>query len=334
MKTFNKISALKLLDKVVGIPLVFFLLLTRRNRSRSPHGIKDILLIRPGGIGDAVLLLPALHSLKEQFPNARIDVLCEKRNADIFKLSSDINTIYLYDRGLDLLKVLRKPYDVVIDTEQWHRLSAVVARLTGAPVRIGFDTNERRKLFTHCIPYGHDDYEVYSFFHLLAPLTGKINHFKIDEPFIDISSDACCSLPSETEIKDNLIALLPGASVKAKKWGIEKFGEVARTFSSKGYRIVLLGSHADQRDAEEIEEYANCLNLTGKTSLRYAATILRMSRLLITADSGLMHLAYGVGTPTISIFGCSVEKKWAPPGRKHTVINKRLSCSPCTKFGY
>jgi heptosyltransferase-2 len=75
-------------------------------------------------------------------------------------------------------------------------------------------------------------------------------------------------------------------------------------------------------------------DLTGKTTLMEAAAVLRRCRLLITADSGLMHLAVAVGTKTISLFGSGIEKKWAPQGKNHLVINKRPECSPCTRFGY
>ncbi len=141
-------------------------------KSRATETFEQILVIRPGGIGDAVLLLPALAEIRNYCPNAHIDILCEKRNQGVFHLSGDINRIYLYDSGWGLLKCLRNSYDAVIDTEQWHRLSAIIAYLTGAHMRVGFNTNERGELFTHQVPYGHDDYEGLSFFNLIAPVVG------------------------------------------------------------------------------------------------------------------------------------------------------------------
>ena len=145
----NKINFLKSLDKALGKPLISLLSIRWAPRRNTLGIARRILFIRPGGIGDATLLLPAIKKLIAKFPETHIDVLCEKRNADIFKLAEDVNNLYLYDRGLELLACLKNTYDVVIDTEQWHRLSAVIAHLTGAPIRIGFDTNERSKLFTH-----------------------------------------------------------------------------------------------------------------------------------------------------------------------------------------
>ena len=332
----NKIKLLKFIDRIIGKPLVFLLLRIKKNHKDTPKKIKKILLIRPGGIGDAALLLPAINSLRENFPDSKIDLLCEKRNADIFRLSKDINRIYLYDRGLGFIRCLRNRYDVVIDTEQWHRLSAVVSYLTGAPVRIGFDTNERGKLFTHRIPYSHDDYEVFSFFHLIEPLTHKVPEFDIDEPFLYVAPEpAFRPLSVSAEEKNRIVSIFPGASVVERKWGGNRFGKVAKALNDKGYKVVILGSSADKEDADSIKKYeGDYVDLTGRTNLRDVAMVLKMSMLLLTADSGLMHIAYAVGTPTVSLFGSGIEKKWAPRGKQHIVLNKHLACSPCTRFGY
>jgi len=332
----KKIKILKFADRVIGRPCIFLFGNFIKYRKERPSKIHTILIIRPGGIGDAVLLAPALNALKRELPDLKIDILCEKRNAGIFSLLKNIHRTYLYDRGTDFVRVLRNKYDVVIDTEQWHRLSAIAAYLTGTPVRIGFDTNERSALFTHKILYSHDDYEVSSYFHLIQPLIRNVPEFNTYEPFLEASHDSSfqgLSVPPQE--KNRIISIFPGASVHERRWGGDRFGEVARMLNDKGYRIVILGTHAERRDADTIKHAAeNALDLTGKTSLSDIASILKRSRLLLTADSGLMHIAYAVGTPTVSLFGAGREKKWAPTGNRHIVLNKHLACSPCTKFGY
>jgi len=328
----NKIMFLKVFDRVFG-PLLITLLSFLKNKARKETG--RILVIRPGGIGDAVLLIPALRMLKRSFPDSKVDMLCEKRNAGILEFAEMIDNIYLYDRGLDLMHCLRTRFDIVIDTEQWHRLSAVIARLTGAETRIGFDTNERRKLFTHRIAYSHDDYEADSFMRLLNPLLRDKPHFDPASPFGLVDWEPSEQLEFSDLIKDSFITIFPGASVPERRWGGEKFGRVAKELYLKGYGIVILGSRAEKEDAQEIKVIApECIDLTGKTSLRDVTYILKKSELLITADSGLMHIAYAAGTPTVSLFGSGIESKWAPRGPAHFVINKRISCSPCTRFGY
>jgi lipopolysaccharide heptosyltransferase II len=330
----NKIKLLKLLDRIIGTPLT--VLTYRKDRiQKYPELMKNILIIRPGGIGDAVLLLPAMNALKAAFPDAGIDILCEKRNAGIFGLANGIREIYLYDRNLELLKCIRNRYDAVIDTEQWHRLSAVAAHLTGAPIRIGFATNDRRKFFTHQIPYSHDEYEVYSFLHLIASLTGITPGFQDDEPFITMEKPFPAHLLPHLKKDADIIAIFPGASVLERRWGGENFGQAAKTLHESGKEIVILGAHDDRADADEIKKYiGDSIDLTGKTSLIDVASLLKHCRLLITADSGLLHIAVAVGTPTVSLFGSGIQKKWAPRGKKHIVLNHQLLCSPCTRFGY
>jgi len=333
----TKIKLLKSIDTILGRPLVHLLPTTRKPHKGNTEKLKKILIIRPGGIGDAVLLLPAINALKAELPDSEIDILSEKRNAEIFTFSEEITRTYLYDTDSGLFKCLRNRYDVVIDTEQWHRLSAAVAYLTGAAVRIGFDTNERARLFTHRIPYRQDDYEVYSFLHLMEPLVnGSRLTFDPDKPFLNTGKPLSLDLqPSIFGRRSPLVAIFPGASVAERRWGGERFGEVARALRGKGYTIVILGSGADSRDAARIREYAgDCIDLTGKTDLKDVAAILKACKLLLSADSGLMHMAYAVGTATVSLFGPGIEKKWAPQGKNHIVLNKHLDCSPCTEFGY
>ena len=332
----NKIRVLKWADRLLGRALIRALRSSQKQDCAGPPHVEKILVIRPGGIGDAVLLLPALTALKKKYPGARIDILCEKRNAGIFGLGEGLHTIYLYDRDMDLLRCIRNRYDAVIDTEQFHRLSAVAAYLTKARVRIGFDTNERRKIFTCRIPYRHDEYEVYSFFRLCEPLLGTMPDFDTEAPFIRLHKGFPAHLlPVPEKGGKGFVTIFPGATVKERRWGGENFGQVADALARNGYTTVVLGTQADREDARKVRKLVpQSIDLTGKTALKDAAQVLAHSRLLVTADSGMLHIAYGVGTPTVSLFGSGIEKKWAPPGRKNAVLNARLDCSPCTRFGY
>jgi hypothetical protein len=131
------IKLMKSVDKVLGGMAARLLPAPRQREVGEP---RRVLVIRPGGIGDAVMLVPALLALEEKFPQAEITVLAEQRNAAAFSLCCAVDHLLRYDDKGELLKAVRGNFDVVIDSEQWHRLSAVVARLTGAPVSIGFAT--------------------------------------------------------------------------------------------------------------------------------------------------------------------------------------------------
>jgi len=323
---------LKYSDKLIGALLTRLLTTPLSQPIRKPQ---NILVIRPGGIGDAVLLIPAIRYLKKCYPDAKITILGEKRNSAIFSLCSSVDKTIHYDKLRELFTAIRCGYDMVIDTEQWHRLSAVVARFTGAPLIIGYGTNERKKLSTRTVPYSHSDYEVDSFFNLLASI-GIARPDEITTPFLVIPEDARQNAESMLGklVDKPFVAIFPGASVTERRWGVDKFGEVAARLVRQGISVVVIGGKEDVADSEKIFAGKFGLNLAGKTSLAETAAVIDKSILLVSGDSGILHIGVGLGKSTVSLFGPGIVEKWAPRGPRHIVINKKLPCSPCTKFGY
>lgn len=326
------IRKLKMLDSTFGLLGVSVLPCPVQSRSLSE--IHSILIIRPGGIGDAVLLASAIHCINTTIQNIRITILAEQRNAGVFRLIPGVDAVLCYDRPLDFLQALRGRYDVVIDTEQWYRLSAVVARLVRAPLKIGFDTNERRRMFANAVGYDQNAYEPFNFLTLLKPLG------------IDCQRNAkteILSLPLQSAAKasqlllplgsDPFVVIFPGASIEEKRWGAGQFRMVAELLSAFAVKIVIVGGKEDRQQGEVIAGGGLGLNLAGLTSLSETAAIIQKSVLLLSGDSGVLHIAVGLGVPTVSLFGPGRALKWAPRGDRHVVINKELPCSPCTLFG-
>ena len=327
-----KISILKFLDRLVGIVVTAC---PPSTPARSFPASRRFLLIRPGGIGDAVLLISSICTLKQKFPDASITVLAERRNASAFELCPYVDKVLLYDKPKELFTAIRSKYDVVIDTEQWHRLSAVVARLTKSPLSIGYATNERRKMFSNAVHYSHEDYEMDCFSHLLQPL-GITESDKGQPPFLVV--------PDEAVIKANFllgkfadkpfIAIFPGSSIPEKRWDTGNFVKLALKLNQAGFPVIVIGSEKERVAGEAMTCGLDALNLAGKTSLIETAALIDKSSLLVSGDSGLLHIAAGLDKPTVSLFGPSNIKKWAPRGHRHIVINRNLPCSPCAKFGY
>jgi lipopolysaccharide heptosyltransferase II len=331
---------LKFVDATVGKAAANIIVFVARGKddacSKSSRRAESILFIRPGGIGDAVLLIPSIILLKKAFPQANLDILAEKRNSGVFAFCPDVSTVYHYERPTEFLKALRQTYDVVIDSEQWHRLSAVVARMTRAPMSIGFATNERKKLFTHPVSYSHDDYEMDSFMNLVEPLIHNVTRER-SMPFLTISPEMTSTVRPLLEplLKSKIVALFPGSSIEERRWGNDRFHQAAKLLSDRGYGIVVVGGKEDIKAGQEIADgIPTALNLCGKLSLPETAAVLKESALLIAGDSGIMHVGYGLGIKIVALFGPGRELKWAPRSSQVAVINKNLSCSPCTKFGY
>lgn len=350
-----KIQILKKIDAIVGTPAVHLSRLIRPRKSQiysltdlqSPGSRKfdklNILVIRPGGIGDAVLLFPALKILKEIYIDCSIDILAEKRNQGIFENCEFINELILYDNDPieSLKKVFCNNYEIVIDTEQWHRLTSVVAYLTRAPVRVGYGTNERSRMFTNVVQYSHDEYESQSFLNLVSGITKREYEFDKNSPFVPVNdsgySDLNKQLAEYASKWDSIAGIFSGATVPERIWGVDKFIETTARLLASNIGVVILGAKSELEDCIKIEQSVgkgNILNLTNKTSLYQTAMVISKLNLFISADTGLMHIAYGVGTPTVSLFGAGIEKKWGPKGDKNININKNLPCSPCTSFGY
>lgn len=325
-----KIKCIKRLDSLLGIPLAY---LIPPPVSQQKIEIKSILIIRPGGIGDALLLAPAIKSLKIHYADASITILAERRNAGAFALVPSVDKLLLYDRCSDLRALFSAQFDLVIDTEQWHRLSAVVASLLPSAFKIGFQTNERSRLFTHTAPYSHEEYEAQSFLDLLKPL-GFTENYDCSAPFLSLSAAARQEAECHFRGDDSpYIAVFPGASVKERRWGTGKFRELVERLSAAGIKSVIIGAKEDQPAGDMIVAGVHGLNLTGKTSIAGTAAIIGGSRLLVSGDSGVLHIGAGLGIPTVSLFGAGIAQKWAPPGDNHIVLNLKLACSPCTLFG-
>jgi ADP-heptose:LPS heptosyltransferase len=329
----SKIDFIKLVDRWFGRLLVR--LLPRPALPCSERlDCRSVLLIRPGGIGDALLLSVSVAVLRARFPTAAIDILAEQRNAGAFALMPELREVFAYDRPAGLISVLKRRYDVTIDTEQWHRLSAVVCRLVRSDWKIGFASNERARLFTHPIGYALDRYEVESFLDLLAPLeicdADPSPPNALDVP--EVARQQAAELLRSVEQKP-LLALFAGASIPEKRWAVENFRKVIDWCLAENLAVTMVGGVNDAVINEEIAAGRPVLNLAGRTSLVGTAAILERAGCLVSGDSGVLHLAVGLGRPTVSLFGPSSTSKWAPRGEQHITLLK-ADCSPCSQYGY
>ncbi|AGF78793.1 ADP-heptose:LPS heptosyltransferase [Desulfocapsa sulfexigens DSM 10523] len=325
---------LKGIDQQFG-SLLIRLLPRFKNTRREFPAAPSFLFIRPGGIGDAILLIPAIQAIKSAFPDCHIEILAETRNGAVFTLCSAVEKVYRHDHFMELFSCLTKRYDCIIDTEQHHRLSAVVSRVIRSDVKIGFSGNERVKMFSDCVDYSHDTYEADSFLNLLAPL-GITPPEKISKPFLQLPESAkqtvqrlLTPLQSET-----YICIFPGASIQERQWGEDNFFRLTQLFNQKGFQVVVIGGKEDIDTGNEIVKGNKGTNLAGKTTFAESFAIIQNSHLLISGDSGMLHAGVALNKATVSLFGSGIAAKWAPHGDKHIIINKQLSCSPCTRFGY
>ena len=250
-----RIKFIKIFDHLIGGAIAF--LLPSKPQKELPSSIKNILIIRPGGIGDAVFLLPILKALKKQ--GLVIDILCEQRNAEVFT-SQGFPQVSL--RALFFRAWQSKMYDVVIDTEQWHYLSAVIAYFVRSSYKIGFATRPNRaKLFHQAVDYDIHGYELDNFKKLfviqtLNEVKGKdlklAGYFHIDVPFQTLAKE---------QIQGKFITLFLGASIALRRLNQEQVMTIIHHYQEKDYSIALLGGR-------DVERLVDSLPLGGKARVR------------------------------------------------------------------
>jgi ADP-heptose:LPS heptosyltransferase len=350
MRLLTKTSGLKLIDAAVGglaCRAAGLLRHLARRPALAPNPdlkrISRILIIRPGGMGDMLMLLPVIRAVIAAGPQVRIDIVCEKRNFEVLKLAGLDRYALLYDtRPLSLLRrLLGTPYDVAIDTEQFHNFSAILAWLSGAPVRIGFRLNPARlHLYTHLCGYDVDGHELDQFARLLSPLGIAPRELELQAylgagPTPAPSAHAIGALLAQDS---KPIAFAPGTSDPYKQWHTSKWKVLARELHARGYTPLVLGGKDEirrsRRLAGDAPVDATMIDLTGKLSLIETAAVMKQAAAFIGSDSGLAHLARALGVPTVVLFGPSDPRKWSRPSPEHVVVHKALPCSPCAVFGY
>lgn len=345
---------LKTSDALFGPPACGVLagILSLRGKSKAPkrwapHNPKRILLIRPGGIGDMILLLPTLDALSKAFPSAEIDIVCEQRNLPVIELSNTKARCIPYDRSpiSFLAQLAQTQYDIAVDSEQFHHSSAVFATLSGAAVRIGFNINPRRNgLYTHLIPYSPDGFEGNEFLRLLGPLGIQVPPFhpaaiRPEKPEDILPADLSAQLNELKRSGQRIVVVHAGGSVKRKMWPDDKLaGLIARLAEQPESSVVMLGSREDRQRAARISAASSSrkvIALSDNLTLKQCAALISVSALFVGPDSGLLHLAAACNTSTVAIFGPSDHVKWGYGGRgRHAVVRNDVPCSPCFIFGY
>ena len=327
------INALKLFDDSFGS----FFLKFPINRTAKRDDLKRLLVIRPGGIGDAALLLPVVKEIKKQNPHLQIDVLCEPRNRAVFERAPYIDRIFSYWSVADLKRLLTKEYDSVVDTEQSHYLSTFFTRLIKAREKFGFATNDRACYYSSAVSYRQNEYELFNFSRLFSKAVKIQKQIILDPPYLYTSKEQqrkILNIISNT--KRPLFPMFAGASIYTRRWQPIRWAQVAKDLWNKGFQPVLLGSALEREINRKILAYSSVplLDLTGKLSLSETAELLRRCGFLITIDSGILHIAVIEKVRTVALFGPGIAAKWGPRGEGHVVVKKELPCSPCTRFGY
>lgn len=294
----------------------------------------------PNWVGDAILCTPALTVLKERNPSSQISVLAQKRVAGVFLHNPSVDEIIpLSERkGLSYwrkaLELRKRKYNIAVLFPNSFS-SALFFRLSGVSRISGYSRDRRGVLLTDALEVTKElleNHQVKYYCHIAGDqqeppaLVWAVSEDEKNEAKELLEKNGV--LPGE-----KLVAISPGATFgRAKRWPAEYFAALADELTERySVRILVFGTRRDKEVAAQVcgNMQGRVLDLAGKTSLRQLGALLSMCRILISNDSGTMHVGAAVRTPVVAIFGSTDPSRTGPWGSGHRVIRRKLDCSPC-----
>lgn len=320
--------------------------IARSSRKKRLPRSGRLLIRMPNWVGDAVMAEPVLRNLKQARPELSLTLLAAQWSAPLFRDHPAVNDVIAYHRdgehaGLaGRLKMARrlKGYDACLLLPNSFD-SALLARLAGSPRRIGYARDGRSLLLTDRIPLnrlikqGHQiDYYLALLTYFGLPTPFRRPRLTVDWPPADFAGQLIANLPGDRE---PLIGLAPGAAFgPAKRWPGDSFAQAAgRLLEQCGGTVIVFGSSAEAEAAQALADRVGpaAINLAGQTDLDQAAALIDRLNLLITNDSGLMHVADALDTPLIALFGSTSPQKTGPRGERSRILSVAKDCAPCFK---
>jgi lipopolysaccharide heptosyltransferase II len=304
--------------------------------------IKRICLIKPSALGDVVQTLPILPAIKNRFPDAHISWVINSGLEPLIEDHPHLDEAIVYHRRGNwhqqraLFQKLRSSkFDLVFDLQGLFR-TGLMTWATGAKLKIGLETaRECSQLFCHSlIPDTSKHVPAWLRYWRVAQLLGQG----------EMDATTIIPVPKQTRQKilqqlaplgELVIGVQPGARWETKRWPVDKYAHVLkRMMSAYNASVVILGSKDEQNLAEQLTELikpaahsAKILNLCGRTSLKELTSILSEIDLLLTNDTGPMHLAAGLGTKVVSVFLCTSGVRSGPIGKGHQVVSTNVPCA-------
>lgn len=317
----------------------------------------NILIVKLSAIGDVVLALPFLEALRRTWPRARITWLVEEAAAEVVLDHPALDRVLVVRRKAwlkeirqgrlrraarelkDFLSLFRaEEFDLVIDLQGLFK-SAIFTFLSRGRTRVGFD---RSRELSHLwynrrmAPYDRDRHAYTRNLETAAFFGADLSlHPDLAEGLLLPRHEASAQRAAEflAPARGRRVVLNPAARWATKLWPVRNWRDLARRLAGEpGVSVVLTGAPGDLDLTREISAGdARMLDLAGATSLKELAEVFRQSDLVVSSDTGPMHLAAAAGTPVVALFGPTAPWRSGPYGPRHRVLFRDLACAPCFK---
>ncbi len=311
-------------------------------------------LIKPSSLGDVIHTLPLVTAISRQVPGSIVDWVVRPEYAALVTAHPDVRQTLLFHRArwsraanmphtlaeiIGLVRQLRREhYDYLLDVQGLLR-SGMLSLLSGARIRVGFVNAREFARFSYNRPVaipGQGIHAVDRYMLLLQELglSPSAPDFGLQIPAQ--AADSVQALLRQVDVQDgrSLIVLNPDTRWDTKKWLPERFATLADLLVSElGADVLFVGGPAEKDTVASIVSLCRerTANLAGVTDLIQLAALLKQADLMITCDSGPMHLAAAVGTKVLALFGPTDPVRTGPYGSGHRVIQKQEDCVPCLK---
>jgi len=316
------------------------------HKKLPPEGLHKILIRGTNWIGDAVMTLPAVASVRAAYPRAHLAILAKPPVDDIYRMFSAADEIIPYENKFDnplgvfrlAWQLRRKKFDAAILLQNAIE-AAIIARTAGISVRAGYNSDGRGFLLTHAVRRRAEIFKVHQIDYYLE-MVKALGCANVDRAMhLETRiSPAIAKDVLRKYLPDNsrcLIGIAPGATYgPAKRWLTERFAAAGDCLGRDlNAQVVLFGGKADWETAEQVRKQAHTgmINLAGLASLTESVYLISQCRLFLSNDSGLMHVAGALNIPTVAVFGSTNPVTTSPPGEKTILVRKDVPCSPCLK---
>jgi heptosyltransferase-2 len=320
----------------------------------EPSKINRLLVRATNWVGDAVMSLPALRVIRKRFPNARISVLALDWVADLYGREPFADEVIPYTarrgardwRGkLQLAAELRaRRFDAAILLQNAFE-AALIAWLARIPLRIGYGRDGRRLLLTHAIaaPRKGEIPRHESYYYLELLRRAGIGEPLPAEALIRLDGAAAAAEAGRVQFAEqgftaDVVGVSPGAAYgNAKRWLPERFAAASVALARKLQGdVAVFGAHNERELCGAVAGQVRaagirCENLAGQTSLKQFIELAAACRVMLTNDSGAMHIASALGIPTVTVFGATDDAGTGPTGPLARIVREPVECSPCLK---
>lgn len=307
------------------------------------RNVGRILIRSTNWLGDAVMTIPAMGMVRKAFPRAEIALVANPGVAELMAEHPCCDEIIVWDKKnshpgaaglIRFSRYLRKQrFDLAILFQNAME-AAIMVWLARIPERMGYRTDGRGWLLNRGVPIGSGEkrlHHVDYYLHMLerAGVEGEPGELSLH-----------CTHDEEGWARDELsgrtwVAVNPGAAFgSAKRWLPERFASAAdKIWQEFGTHILLLGGADESSIGSRISQrmHAPHLNLIGKTSIRQLLALLSQCRLLLTNDSGPMHIAAALDIPVVALFGSTDHTTTSPRGKFCRIVRHEVDCAPCLK---